>query len=202
MPTDSEARMAQVLGSPPRMSPLPDAEITETAMVAIDRIRVMHDQALDLPVPEFFATVGKHPELLAAFLEFGTRFLTDTALVPRHRELTILRTGWLCGAPFEWGEHVIKGKEAGLTSEEIERITLGSASPGWDELDGAIMLACEELHSDSMISDGTWTVLSRHLDDQQLIELPVLVGQYHKVAFVQNSLRFRLREGNPGLSAR
>ena len=48
----------------------------------------------------------------------------------------------------------------------------------------------------------TWEVLARHLTDQQLLELPMLAGQYHKVAYVQNSLRVRLRECNPGLSAR
>lgn len=202
MSFDSEARMAQVLGSPPRLDPLPPGEIAEAAMVAIDKIRAMNDIPADMPMPEFFATVGKHPELLAAFLDFGIRFLGDTALPDRERELAILRTGWLCGAPFEWGEHVIIGKEHGLTSEEIERITIGSAAPGWDELDRAVLKACEELHGDAMISDATWEVLARHFDEQQLIELPVLAGQYHKVAFVQNSLRFRMREGNPGLSAR
>ena len=195
--------MEQVLGSPPRIDPLPDGEIAEAAMVAIDKIRTMNDIALDTPVPEFFATVGKHPELLAAFLDFGIRFLGDTALPDRQRELAILRTGWLCGAPFEWGEHVLIAREdAAISAEEIEWIVTGSAAPGWDELDRAMLKACEELHAEAMISDATWEVLARHLTDQQLIELPVLAGQYHKVAFVQNSLRFRLREGNPGLSAR
>ena len=195
--------MEQVLGSPPRINPLPESEIAESAMIAIDRIRTMNDIALDTPVPEFFATFGKHPELLAAFLDFGIRFLGDTALPDRLRELVILRTGWLCGAPFEWGEHVLIAKQdAGLSADEIEWIVAGSAAPGWGELDGAVLKACEELHAEAMISDATWQVLARHLSDQQLIELPVLAGQYHKVAFVQNSLRFRLRAGNPGLSAR
>jgi alkylhydroperoxidase family enzyme len=195
--------MEQVLGSPPRIDPLPDGEIAEAAMVAIDKIRTMNDVGLDTPVPEFFATVGKHPELLAAFLDFGIRFLGDTALPDRQRELAILRTGWLCGAPFEWGEHVlIARQDAKMSAEEIEWIVTGSDAPGWDELDRAVLKACEELHAEAMISDATWEVLARHLTDQQLIELPVLAGQYHKVAFVQNSLRFRLREGNPGLLAR
>ena len=203
MPFDCDTRMEQVLGGPPRIDPLPDGEIAEAAMVAIDKIRTMNDIALDTPVPEFFATVGKHPELLAAFLDFGIRFLGDTALPDRQRELAILRTGWLCGAPFEWGEHVLIAREdAGVSSEEIEWIVQGSAAPGWGELDRAVIKACEELHAVAMISNETWEVLARHLTDQQLIELPVLAGQYHKVAFVQNSLRFRLREGNPGLSAR
>jgi alkylhydroperoxidase family enzyme len=194
--------MEQILGQPSRMTPLADDEIREPALGAIDRMRKMNDLSADMPVPEMFATVGKHPDLLAAFLDFGVRFLGDTALAPRDRELAILRTGWLCGAPYEWGEHVIIGKEAGLTSEEIERVTQGSDAPGWGEHERAILKACEELHADAMISDATWEVLSRRLDERQLIELPVLAGQYHKVAFIQNSLRFRIRDCNPGLSSR
>ena len=110
---------------------------------------------------------------------------------------------WLVRAPFEWGEHVIKGKEeAGLTAEDTERLTIGSSAPGWDELDRAVVKAMEELHAQAMICDETWDVLARHLTDHQLLELPMLAGQYHKVAYVQNSLRVRLRKENPGLSAR
>ena len=53
-----------------------------------------------------------------------------------------------------------------------------------------------------MISDATWEVLDSSLDDKQLIELVMLVGQYQTVAYYQNALRVRLREGNAGLSAR
>ena len=199
---DIDSRMEQILGQPPRMEPLAENEIAATALVAIERLRSLNDGQDDGKVHPDFATLGRHPDLLAAFLDFGARFLTETALPPRLREIAILRTGWLCGAPFEWGEHVIIGKEAGLMSEDIERITLGSSATGWNEIESAVLAAVEELHADAMISDETWAVLARHLDERQLIELPVLVGQYHKVAFIQNSLRFRTRECNPGLSAR
>jgi alkylhydroperoxidase family enzyme len=53
-----------------------------------------------------------------------------------------------------------------------------------------------------MISDATWGALAQHLDEQQLIELPVVIGQYQAVAYYQNSLRLRLHSGNAGLSAR
>jgi alkylhydroperoxidase family enzyme len=123
-------------------------------------------------------------------------------LSPRDRELVVLRIGWLCKAPYEWGEHVKIGKRVGLTQEEIERATRGSTAPGWGEDDRAIVRAAEELHQDAMIADETWEVLSRRLDEQQLIELPLLVGQYQGLAYLQNALRLRLIPGNPGLSAR
>jgi alkylhydroperoxidase family enzyme len=136
----------------------------------------------------------RHTEL--AFQLYGG------ALAARDRELIILRTGWLCKAPYEWGEHVRIGKRVGLTAEEIERVRTGSTALGWDENDRAILSAVEQLRENAMISDETWAVLARRLDERQLIELPILVGQYQGLAYLQNALRLRLIAGNPGLSAR
>ena len=104
------------------------------------------------------------------------QLLGQGALAARDRELAILRIGWLCQAPYEWGEHVHVAKTVGILSDEIERITVGSTAPGWCEKDAAILRATEELYADAMISDDTWAVLETHFDTQQLIELPIVVG--------------------------
>lgn len=52
------------------------------------------------------------------------------------------------------------------------------------------------------ISDAAWTTLAKRLDEKQLLELPVLVGQFTNVAFFQHVLRLRLESPNPGLRAR
>jgi hypothetical protein len=46
----------------------------------------------------------------------------------------------------------------------------------------AILRAVDELHGDAMISDATWQTLAKQLDERQLIELPIIVGQYQTVA--------------------
>ena len=89
-----------------------------------------------------------------------------------------------------------------LSSEEFERVTQGSRATGWSEHEEAILRATEELFGSAMISDATWEVLSRRFNSRQLIELPVVVGQYQAAAFYQNSLRLRLLNGNLGLEAR
>ena len=85
---------------------------------------------------------------------------------------------------------------------KIERITLGAAAPGWEDFDRAILAAVEELHQSGVIGDDTWSVLAQRYDDKQLIELPMLIGAYQMIAYVQNTLRVRLREGNAGLAQR
>ena len=120
----------------------------------------------------------------------------------RERELAVLRIAWLSRAPYEWGEHVDIGKRYGLEDQEVERVTQGSAAPGWDEHERAILRGVEELLADQALSDSTYATLAKTWSEPQLIEYLMMVGQYVATAFIQNSLRVRLAEDNPGLSHR
>jgi alkylhydroperoxidase family enzyme len=153
-------------------------------------------------LPEIVRTMLHHAELFARQTDVGIQLLGRGALAARDRELAILRIGWLCQAPYEWGEHVLVARTVGITGEEIERITHGSQAAGWSDHDRALLRAAEELHRDAMISDETWATLTQRLDARQMIELPILIGQYQTVAYYQNSLRLRLHGGNAGLKAR
>jgi alkylhydroperoxidase family enzyme len=143
----------------------------------------------------------RHPDLYHPYTALALQIYRG-ALLPRDRELAVLRIGWLARAPYEWGQHVKIGKQVGITPQEIERVIIGSKAPGWSEHDGAVLRAVEELLADAMICEQTWATLTRHLDEKQLIELPILVGQYLGIAFIQNALRMRLMPGNLGLTAR
>jgi alkylhydroperoxidase family enzyme len=153
-------------------------------------------------VPEVIRTLLRHPGLYERVAAVSMQLFGSGVLAPRDRELAILRTAWLWQAPYEWGEHVRVGKRCGLTTEEVERVTQGSSCSGWDEHEQALLRAAEELHANAMISDRTWEVLSRRLDERQLFELTVVVGQFTTVAYFQNSLRLRLASDNIGLRAR
>lgn len=68
-----------------------------------------------------------------------------------------------------------------------------------DELDAALVRAADELHADQVISDETWAELAERYDDRQLIEVPMVVGQYHLVAFTLRSLRIQPEPGVVGV---
>ncbi len=143
-----------------------------------------------------FATLAHHPKLLKRWAEFGGMLLFGGRLPPRDRELLILRTAWLCRADYEWGQHVLLGREAGLDESEIERIASDDVSDAWSGKEAALIAATDELHADSRISDATWEKLAASYDTQQLIEIPMVIGQYHLAAFTLNSLGV---EPEPGL---
>jgi alkylhydroperoxidase family enzyme len=200
--SDPAKRQQQIVGRPPRIAPLKATEIGEEARAIVARIRGAAGAPATAEVPAYVATFLKHPVLYEKHVALGTELLGNPTLATRHRELAVLRTAWLLGAPYEWGEHVAIGRRAGLIDAEVERITRGSQARGWSLQDRSILRAAEELRENAMISDRTWASLAGFLDELQLIELTYVIGNYTKVAYLQNSLRLRLGEGNPGLAAR
>lgn len=176
----------------PRIPPLGPDERTAEADELLGQVAMP-----DASASNIFTTLVRHPGLFRRWLPFAGKMLAGK-LPPRLRELAILRTGWRCRAQYEWGHHVVLARAVGVTDEEIARVCAGPDAPGWDETDALVVRAADELHDDACITDSTWRGLADRLDERQLIELVVLVGQYHLVSFTLNSLGVELEPGVPG----
>jgi alkylhydroperoxidase family enzyme len=149
-----------------------------------------------------FSTLARHEALFRAWLPFGGFLLGGGVLPARERELLILRTGHNCGSGYEWGQHVRIAEGLGMEREEILRVAEGPRAAGWSPADADLLRAADELHEHAKISDATWTRLADSYDERGLIELAMLVGHYHLVAYALNSLEVELDEGLEGLPRR
>jgi alkylhydroperoxidase family enzyme len=149
-----------------------------------------------------YTTVARHPGLMRRWLPYGGKLLYRGKLPPRVRELVVLRTAWLCQAAYEWGQHVAIAHEVGMTADEVQQVVAGPDHPGWDELDAAIIRLVDELHNSAGLSDPTWATLSKAFDDQYLIELVMLSGHYHSVAYLLNTCGVPLEDNMGGLEVR
>lgn len=198
---ETDARHAQVLGDRPRIDAIPNDEIDADAWALVNKLRASAGAPPTDMMPAFMRLMAKHPPIFRRQMEMGHVLFTGL-VSPRERELAVLRVSWLAGAPFEWGEHVEIGKRCGLSPDEIARVTQGSSAPGWSEHEAAILRGVEELVADFAISEETWGVLAKSWDEPQLIEFPMMVGQYLTTAFLLNSLKVQLGEGNAGLAHR
>ena len=179
-------------GRQPRIPPLPAAEQDEQARELLSGVRVT-----DAPAANIFATLVRHPGLFRRWLPLGGKLLAGK-LPPRDRELLILRTAQLCEAEYEWGQHRLIGLKAGISEDEISRVRLGPDADGWDPFDAALLRSVDEMHQRACISDSTWDALAARYDEHQLIEVPMLVGHYHMVAYTLNSLGVELEPGVVG----
>ncbi len=166
----------------PRVPPLTDDEMTPEQREVLER------QLMRGNVPNVFRTIARHPKLAKRWLVFATHILSKNTLSAKDREIAILRAGFLAGSPYEWGQHVIIGKEAGLNDAQIEGIREGSRAECWSDAERFIIKAADDLHQSVMISDETWEGLTATYNTEQILDLIFTCGQYRMLAGALNSL--------------
>jgi alkylhydroperoxidase family enzyme len=162
----------------PRLKPLPRDQWDDETK------GLLGESALNI-----FATFAHHPKLMKRWLVFGNHVLAKSTLPARDRELVVLRTGWNCRAPYEWGQHVVIARTIGITDDEITRVSVGPDAGGWSDEDAVLLRAADELHNDQTLTDATYAALATRYDVQNLLDLVFTVGQYHVVSMALNAFR-------------
>jgi alkylhydroperoxidase family enzyme len=150
--------------------------------------------------------MAHHPALARAYFTLNGHLLLATTLTERQRELVIMRAAVLARSSYEWVQHVFLARDAGLTDLEIGWIAWGPDAPFWSEVESALLRAVDELAGDGVIGGQTWTVLSAHLDNQQILDVIFTAGSYTTLAWMVESLGIALDDdlrdalGDPGAS--
>lgn len=129
-----------------------------------------------------FRTMAHHPALLERWNGFAGFFRTVGAVPARTRELVVLRTAWRIGCRYEWGQHVLIARDAGLTDAEIARLPgprpAEDGHVGMADADELLVRFVDELIDNTDVTDATWHELNSTYTTQQIFELIMLVGLY------------------------
>jgi alkylhydroperoxidase family enzyme len=144
-----------------------------------------------------FRTLARHPDLFDAFGRLGTFLLFKGRLPARERELVILRVGRQAQSEYEFGQHTVIGRQAGLTDDEIARLADPTAA-GWSADDMALVRLADELCEHDIVSAETWAALQTRWDEGELLELLVLAGYYRLVSGMLSSAGVALEPATPG----
>jgi alkylhydroperoxidase family enzyme len=176
----------------PRLTPLPKGEWDDFLTRLVDATGGP-DHALNV-----FTTLGRHPELFRRWLGFGGTLLAGR-LPARTRELAILRTSVHCRADYEWLHHVDAARTAGVTEEELVALRRPLDAHAWDGDTRTVLAAVDQMHTTWTLDDDTWVHLHALLDDASVIELVMLVGQYHLVALALRTLGVQPEHEAPAL---
>lgn len=136
--------------------------------------------------------LANHPVLARAFHTFNGHVLFGTTLSVRQRELLVLRVAAVRDAEYEWAQHVVQARDAGISDAEIARVADGPDAAGWSALDAALLRAVDELVADALVTDTTWQALAAELDEQQLMDLVFCVGAYDLLAMAFRSFGLQL----------
>ena len=148
-------------------------------------------------VVHIFRVLMQNPKLARSWSRFAGYILGGQSLPARDREILILRIGWLNQAAYEWEQHVRIGKAAGLSDDEIDRISKGPKA-GWNKHDAALVQAADDLYENSVVSDETWKQLSERFNTEQMMDAVFTVGQYNLVSWALNSFGVPLDDYLPG----
>jgi alkylhydroperoxidase family enzyme len=176
--------------SAPRIAPVPEHERNEA----------QRQMLASRPDFNIYKTLAHHTELYSRWSGLGGFLLNGSSLPARHREMLMLRMGWLCQSEYEWAQHArIATSGAVLTDEEIHRIAEGPQARGWTDFERALLRLTDELRYEAMASDATWRALRAEYSDQQMIEAIFTAAQYQLVSMALNSLGVQL---DPGLRHR
>jgi alkylhydroperoxidase family enzyme len=136
--------------------------------------------------------MAHHPRLAKAFFTLNAHLLLTTSLTERQRELVIMRVAALRRSEYEWAQHLFMARDAGLSNIEIAWVAWGPDAPTWSASDASVLRAVDELVSDGVIKDTTWTALSEHLDHRQILDVIFTAGSYAMLASMLNSLGIAL----------
>ena len=186
---------------PPRLSPLLPPEWDADTHDAVSTFPSARDFVLSRHKEDGargmhgLGIVLRHPALARAFLTFNNHVAVASSLSKRVRELLILRISWLRRSEYEFVQHVVLARNAGVSEAEIERIQLGPDAPGWDPTDADVVRAADELHADARIQDPTWARLAAHFSATQLMDLVFVVGCYDVLAMVFKTFGAQLEPG-------
>ena len=127
--------------------------------------------------------------LTQAWMPLRNYIVANSSLAPEHRELLILRTALNCNTSYEWEHHVVRGRDAGLSDEEIQRVKEGPTASQWPPASRLLLQAADDCYRDSQISDETYPDLSLHFDVRQQLDIITTVGMYMTLAAIIKTYR-------------
>ncbi|MGB7052085.1 MAG: hypothetical protein WBG41_10995, partial [Acidimicrobiales bacterium] len=93
---------------------------------------------------------------------------------------------------YEWAQHTVLARDAGLDVADIERVASGPDAEGWSEPERALVRAVDELVEGAGLSEVTWASLNETLEVRQLLDLVFTVGAYDTLAMAFRSFGVEL----------
>ena len=162
----------------PRIAP---AEPPYEPTIAAELARIMPP---GVPPLVLFRTMAKSPRVFAKMFAGG--LLDKGPLSLRQREILIDRTTARLGCEYEWGVHVaFFAERVGFTPEQVANTVTGPSDAAcWTPDEQALIALVDDLVERRVVEQATWTRLTAHFDEAQLLEAIALVGYYHTISFL------------------
>jgi alkylhydroperoxidase family enzyme len=139
-----------------------------------------------------FRTMAKSPRVFGKMFAGG--LLDKGPLGLRQREIVIDRTTARLGCEYEWGVHIaLFAGKVGFGETEIAATFSGPSDTAcWTAEEQALLALVDDLVDRRTPGDETWSALTTHFDEAQILEAIALVGYYHTISFLCRGLSLPL----------
>ena len=141
--------------------------------------------------PNLYKALGNHPRLIAAWTEFSKMLRDDTRTPRALRELVILRGAQLMRSEYEWAQHLVMARKAGVTDAQIRSLPAWRTSAEFDAREKAA-LALAEAVTQGRVTDEVYAEAMRHFDDHDYVELAAVAAFYAMVGRMLNAMGVQL----------
>ena len=136
-----------------------------------------------------YRAMAHSPALLRAWAPLRNYLVLESALPKSLSEIVILRVGHRWGSDYEWGQHVIRGRAAGL---DDARIDAARHPPQGDGTDALLIRAVDQLLDEGHLQPQLVIALQSRLPGAAVIDLMATVGMYTTLAFILRTFSTQL----------
>jgi alkylhydroperoxidase family enzyme len=172
------------------------------------RVKILEKEEVDPMVAQIFQktedgggevinlmkALAHSPKICRDFNRMGITLLLKGDLLPRLRELAILRVGDLARANYEWTKHVPIALQAGANQDQIDDLPNWADSTRFDDQERAVLQYTDEVARNIKASDETFSRIAAFLSEKEVVELTVTIGYYGMVCRVLETLEIQLED--------
>jgi 4-carboxymuconolactone decarboxylase len=142
-------------------------------------------EGLDLPPAQALLTLlSRAAPIGRPWSQFARALMSEGRLDPRLRELVVLRVASKRRCPYVLAGHLKIAAHCGLSRERVAAATGAAPTEQADADDAAVIRAADELMDSGRITAESRACLEGFLEEQALIELVMLAGQYVMVGML------------------
>lgn len=172
--------------------PLAEPPYDEKVQAQMDKV-----QLGPLAPQNFLRVLAHQPRLMGNVVALGGSLMYRGGLTERQREIAIFRVAARTRCDYEWATHrALFEQRCGITEAQLDALrAMPFAADGFTDEERLLVAAVDELHDHATISQPTWDAMARHWGPPVLLEIIVLIGHYHLVAFFMNATGAPPEEG-------
>jgi 4-carboxymuconolactone decarboxylase len=143
-----------------------------------------------------YRSLAHTPELLDAWINWAWALRERCTTSRSLREIMILRTAVVMRSEYEWHQHVVMAKEAGVSDDKVHAVAGWQTSPLYDPPERAALMLTDAMLTGN-VTDAVHDELARHFSDSERLELILTAGFYAMVPRVLDACRVPVEGDEP-----